>query len=167
MNDLPVLEPIPQFGGSQQEIRVLRLSESRLFMGIGLIDEDAVLAQGLLDAWHERAMKIAEDNNSAIVVDGEGVLSGYFEVHAPGGDGHSVFHCKGSCRVQVFFGPVAADHGEASSSKEDSVVADSARYVQNWAGPGRSGEKVHVLLQQRSGFERRLDFRHENLRDFK
>src|SRR5271169_4528069 len=85
MDHLPVLKPIEQLSRFQKMIGIIRTAVKGLLAGKGLINQDAPHFYSFFNIRYQRAMEVAENHNSPVLVLFQWILTG-FQIDLPKSD---------------------------------------------------------------------------------
>jgi len=146
VDGVPVPEPVGQFPGLQQEVRIVRAAESGLVPGEGLVDKDPSRADAFAQTGDEWPMEVAEDQDPPVVLLLQRVAV-RFEVYLPELRQDPPVFGRSPGRLQRLHGAIGQHHGQLQTGQEEPVLASARSQIQN--------RTLQVLvLEERAEFHR-------------
>jgi hypothetical protein len=151
VDHFPTLKPFQEFPVLEKKIRILRLPELRLIHCKGFVNDDPVFFESLLDARHERAMEIAEDQNGPIVIMLQRVPFTLLKVYLPQGNLCPLLLSESSGLRQGFLRNIGQHDSTSPGCQKNAVVSISASKIKDRPiQPFKKTSVIHEQLVRRS-----------------
>lgn len=130
MDQLPVLEPVAQFAGFEQKIRIVRMAVSSLFAGKSFINQDPGLPDCLSNTGYQGTVEIAEDQDAPVGFLFKGVYIG-FQIDLPETSLEAFLFRGGFGLIQGLRRSVGQDDRKTQSGQKQAVFPLAASQIQN------------------------------------